>query len=120
MECLGVLEGHSKWVLSVSVDFKTQRALSGSGDDTLRVWDLEAMACIGSVSSDEAAILAVSVNSDSGPTQAVGGLRNGKICVWDLETMTRTAVLTGHGEGTLVWAVSAGFGSVATVARKAE
>ena len=43
--CLRTLEGHTAWVGSVSVTPDGRRAVSGSWDQTLRVWDLESGSC---------------------------------------------------------------------------
>merc|ERR1712083_879007 len=47
--CLCAMEGHSKAVLSVCVDFGNAFALSGSYDGTLRLWDLTTCSCLGAM-----------------------------------------------------------------------
>ena len=39
-ECLGILDGHSGPILSVSVSPDNQTLVSGSQDGTIRVWDI--------------------------------------------------------------------------------
>ncbi len=50
--CELVLEGHTNWVVSVSI-LPDGRILSGSWDDTLRVWDAATGACERVISHDD-------------------------------------------------------------------
>ena len=54
--CLRTLEGHSGWVLSVSVTPDGRRAVSASWDKTLRVWDLESGACLRTLEGHSGAV----------------------------------------------------------------
>ena len=88
-------EGHTCWVHAVAVTPDGRCAISGSGDGTLRVWDLE--------SNRPARILA----SHAGPVKAVAVTRNGRrvvsasadrtLRVWDLESGQSIYALEGHG-----------------------
>jgi len=45
-QCLRTLQGHTSWVESLAVTPDGRRALSGSWDKTLRLWDLETGQCL--------------------------------------------------------------------------
>ena len=45
-ERLGTFNGHNGSVWCIDVNWDTTRLLSGSGDNTLRVWDCETGLCI--------------------------------------------------------------------------
>jgi WD40 repeat protein len=60
--CLRTLEGHSSSVWSVIVTGDGRRAVSGSEDKTLRVWNVEGGGCLG-VFVANAPVLAVAIFS---------------------------------------------------------
>ena len=43
---LGPLEGHTNWVTSVSISADGRRVVSGSDDNTVRVWDAVSGECV--------------------------------------------------------------------------
>ncbi|MGC2513114.1 MAG: hypothetical protein WA383_01235, partial [Terriglobales bacterium] len=49
-----VLEGHTGWVYAVALTADGKRAVSGSRDKTLRVWDLKFGTCVGVFTCDSA------------------------------------------------------------------
>ena len=49
-----VLEGHTSDVRAVALSADGQRAVSGSGDHTLRVWDLKSGNCLAVFTCDAA------------------------------------------------------------------
>ena len=38
--CLSILKGHTAWINSVAFNHDTTMIVSGSGDDTIRLWDV--------------------------------------------------------------------------------
>lgn len=48
-ERLGTFDGHNGAVWCVDVDWKTTRAITGGGDMTVRLWDVETGACLNQV-----------------------------------------------------------------------
>lgn len=79
-----VLKGHTKAVSSLAVD--GHRALSGSWDNTLRLWDVTEGRCLSVMEgpkSDRAAVLGVALRRGSG-RRAVSAHGDGCICVWDI------------------------------------
>ena len=73
-------EGHEDWVTAVALLADGRRALSGSHDQTLRLWDLETGACLAVFTAD-AAITAVAVARDN---LFVAGSANGAIHILEL------------------------------------
>ncbi len=110
--CLRVLEGHKRFqeqnilwdgsilpaidgaVNTVSLTPDGSRAVSGSDDETLRVWDLETGTCLLVLEGHTGRVLSVSVTPDS--RYAVSASDDKTLRVWDLETGTCLLVLEGH------------------------
>ena len=72
---LRTLEGHGNVVESVSVTPDGRRAVSGSYDETLRVWDLESGACLRTLEGHSGEVQSVSVTPDG--RRAVSGSKPG-------------------------------------------
>ena len=78
-------EGHKGTVFALAVTPDGKRIVSGSGDNTIRVWDLETGAAIGKpIEGHESAVNAVAVTPDG--KRIVSGSADNTIRVWDLET----------------------------------
>ncbi|MCX6900668.1 MAG: DUF4062 domain-containing protein, partial [Verrucomicrobia bacterium] len=88
------LEGHGVSVESVSVTADGRRAVSGSWDKTLRVWDLESGACLRALEGHSSDVKCVSVTADG--RRAVSGSRDKTLRVWDLESGACLRILKGH------------------------
>ena len=73
-------------------------AVSGGGDGTVRVWDLESGApALGPLTGHDGAVRAVAVGERQGRPVAVSGGGDGTVRVWDLESGTPAlGPLTGH------------------------
>ena len=57
--CTATLVGHGGAVIAVAADFGSMRALSGSGDSTLRLWDLREGRCTATLEGHGDRVLAV-------------------------------------------------------------
>jgi len=90
--------------LSVSVSPDGRRAVSGSRDKTLRVWDLETGACLRTLEGHSDGVNSVSVSADG--RRAVSGSRDKTLRVWDLETGACLRTLEGHSDEVLSVSVS--------------
>ena len=86
--------------------FRKPHALSGSCDNTLRVWDVSSGACVRTLSGHSAAVFAVSVYADpsSGGMHAVSGSGDKTLRVWDVSSGACVRTLSGHSD--IVRAVS--------------
>jgi WD40 repeat protein len=96
-----MLEGHTDWVTAVAV-VDGGRAVSGSRDGTLRVWDLESGRTLQTLKGHTNWVTALAV-LDGG--RAVSGSRDGTLRVWDLESGRSLKTLEVHTTGvtTAVW-----------------
>jgi len=92
-ECIGVLEGHTGAVSSLSLGVKSTNLLaSGSLDGTVRVWDLDSKTCQACLYGSSK-VRAVRFAPD-GRTLAVG-CDDTTISVWDVETRVCIATMAG-------------------------
>jgi WD40 repeat protein len=96
---LRTLEGHADDVNSVSVTLDGKRAVSGSDDKGLRVWDLENGACLRILEGHTGRVKSVSVTPDG--KRAVSGGDDRTLRVWDLESGVCLRTLEGHTDWVL-------------------
>ncbi len=105
-----VLKGHSDIVWSVAVSADGRRAVSGSYDRTVKVWDLQSGAELHSLAGHSGRVMSVAVSAD-GRRAVSGGYDPGSwdqtVKVWDLESGTALHSLAGHSREVLAVAVSA-------------
>jgi small GTP-binding protein len=80
--CLRVLEGHTDKVFSVAWSTDQHRVLSGSGDKTVRLWDVETGRCLRVLEGHSAPVRSVAWSADQ--RRAFSGDDKGGIRVWDL------------------------------------
>jgi len=92
--CLRILEGHTDVVWSVDVTADGRRAVSGSHDRTLRVWDLETGACLRTLEQDGGPVRSVCLTPDAG--RVVLACQDFALRVWDLLRGRCLCVLKGH------------------------
>ena len=85
------LEGHSGGVPSVVLHADGRRAVSGSWDKTLKVWDLETGECLRTV---KGGVNPVALHADG--RRAVSASGDHMLKVWDLETGECLRALEGH------------------------
>jgi small GTP-binding protein len=100
-----VLRDHTDWVRSVAMTADGRRAVSGSNDCTVRVWDLDAGTCSAVLEGHKDTVLGVAVAADG--RRAVSGSADRTVRVWDLDSGTCAAVLEGHEDTVLGVAVAA-------------
>ena len=86
--------------MAVSPDGR--RIVSGSGDKTLKVWDLESHQELASLSGHSSSVYAVAFSPDG--RRIVSGSGDKTLKVWDLESHQELASLSGHSS--LVYAVA--------------
>jgi WD40 repeat protein len=97
---LGPLIGHSNWIRSVSFSPDGQRILSGSGDQSLRVWDAKTGETLAVLLAGHGDVLAASFSPDG--RQIVSGHSDATVRVWDMSsTLSSVRSFINQNAGTL-------------------
>jgi WD40 repeat protein len=91
---LRTLEGHSGAVTSVSMTPDGKRAVSGSVDGSLRLWDLDGGACLRALHGHGGTVTSISVTPDA--RLVVSGSDDSTLRVWDLDNGQCLRTLEGH------------------------
>jgi hypothetical protein len=91
---LRILEGHASEVTAVAVTPDGRHVVSGSDDETLKVWDLERGEAVLTLEGHAHVVNAVAVTPDG--RYAVSGSTDGTLKVWDLERGEAVRSLEGH------------------------
>lgn len=91
---LRTLEGHSSTAYGVAVTPDGKRAVSGSTDYTLKVWDLESGRVLRTLYGHSSTTCGVAVTPDGKRVISASGDKT--LRVWDLETGTVLRTLEGH------------------------
>jgi small GTP-binding protein len=97
-----ILKGHEGPIYFVAMTADGRRAVSGSEDNTVRVWDLDAGECIATLEGHTAGVLGVAITADG--RRAVSGSEDETVRVWDVEAGECIATLEGHFD--TVWTVA--------------
>ena len=90
------LEGHADPVLCIAVSADGGRALSGSMDGTVRLWDLGARQLLAVFEGHESTVSAVAFTADG--RRAVSASWDRTLRVWDLASGQTHRTLSGHTE----------------------
>ncbi|QDT14998.1 caspase family protein [Alienimonas californiensis] len=94
-----VAEGHLAGVLSLAVAPDGQRAVSGSWDKTLRVWNLAEGTAERTLEGHRERVNAVAITPDG--TRALSGSWDRTLAVWNLADGQPERALNGHSWGVL-------------------
>jgi WD40 repeat protein len=98
------LEGHARWVSAVAVTPDGLQAVSGSGDHTLRLWDLKNGQTLRTLVGHRDTIRAVVVMRDG--RHAVSASTDQTLRLWDLESGQTVRTLKGHTDRVITVAVT--------------
>jgi small GTP-binding protein len=91
------LKGSGSYMWSVAVTSNGRRAVSGSGDALVRVWDLDNGECVATLRGHTARVLSVCVSPDG--RKAISGSGDSTLRLWNLDTGTCEAIRRlGSGE----------------------
>ncbi|KAL6066979.1 NACHT domain-containing protein [Balamuthia mandrillaris] len=82
--------GHRDWVRTVQ--FRENRAISGSGDNTIRVWDVNTGTCQHILTDHQGAVLCVQFDGN----ELVTCSEDHTIRIWDMRSFKCVSVLKGH------------------------
>jgi WD40 repeat protein len=102
---LRTLNGHSSSVNAVAVTADGKRAISGSIDKTLKVWDLTTGKEQFTLKGHTSSVKAVAVTADG--KRAISGSYDKTLKVWDLTTRKEQFTLNGHTSSVNAVAVTA-------------
>lgn len=102
--CSSSIAGHSDAILSVQFNNDGTKLASGSGDTTVRFWDVQTQTLhhVGKVHKNW--VLVISWSPDG--KKLASACKNGEICIWNSETGTQIGrSLRGHSKwiNALVW-----------------
>ena len=97
------LAGHSGWVQCCAVFDGDSKAISGSDDKTLKVWDLKSGSCVHTLRGHSDGVICCAVFD--GDSKAISGSGDKTLKVWDLKSGSCVHTLTGHSDGVRFCAV---------------
>ena len=88
------LTGHKSWVNSVAVSPDGKRAVSGSFDRTVRIWDLETGKCRVTLKGHANLVRSVTITPDG--KRILSGSYDNSVRIWDAESGRELKKLYGH------------------------
>jgi WD40 repeat protein/serine/threonine protein kinase len=88
------LTGHADLVASVALSADGRIAVSGSCDNTVRVWDVPNGSCLHTLTGHTDFVDSVALSADG--RTVISGLAGGHVKVWDLPTSACLRTLNGH------------------------
>lgn len=106
MKCLRTLKGHSASVRSVVISPDGKTIVSGSQDESFKLWDLQTGQQLSTIRRHSSYIHAVTISAD-GQKLIIGNKDKTTIEVWDLQTGQEIRTLTGHSDWVNSVAISA-------------
>jgi hypothetical protein len=102
---LSSLKGHSDWVRSVAFSSDGKTLISGSNDETVRLWDLETRQPIHILTAHEKRVKCVNFSQDG--NMLVSASADSKIKLWDRKTgKCERTIATSSNSATILNAIS--------------
>lgn len=96
--------GHTGSIRSVAISPDGKRCLSGSEDETLRLWNLQTGRNIRVMEGNAGIVYSVAISPNG--NHALSSSADDKLRLWDLKSGTNTRVIRGHQEGIVCVAIS--------------
>ena len=93
-KCLKTLEGHSYDVNSVAYSPDSTKIISGSGDNTIKIWDANTGECLKTLEGHSYGVYSVAYSPDG--TKIISGSHDKTIKIWDANTGECLKTLEGH------------------------
>jgi WD40 repeat protein/tRNA A-37 threonylcarbamoyl transferase component Bud32 len=103
--CINTLTGHSSWVTSVAISPTGQILVSGSLDDTIKIWNYRTAELLQTLTGHSKAVNTLAI-SPTGQT-LVSGSDDRTIRVWNLFNGNQLLNLSGHSRDVSSVAISA-------------
>ena len=88
------LEGHQDSITTVAVSPDNSKILTGSADNTIRLWELATGQCVSTFAGHQNSVTCVVFSTDG--TLALSGSRDRTVRLWDVSSGTCLRVLEGH------------------------
>ncbi len=101
--CQQTLSGHSSWVRSVAIHPSGQTFASGSGDKTIKIWDLQTGEVLRTIAAHDSWVRAIAISPDG--KQLVSCSNDRQVKLWQWETGELVKTLSGHTD----WVRSVAF-----------
>ena len=92
--CLQTFEGHTDLVTSIFLSADGRHALSGSRDETLKLWDVSTGACLRTFEGHTNRVTSVFLSADG--RHALSGSYDKTLKLWDVSTGTCLRTFEGH------------------------
>ena len=93
---LKTLKGHTRELHYVSISADGRRAVSGSHDKTVRIWDLETGRCLSTMEAHAESVNSMSISADG--RLALLGSDDGTLLLWDLKKGMCVRTMEAHTE----------------------
>jgi WD40 repeat protein len=103
-ELIRTLSGHEDWVCALALSPDSRHVLSGSGDCTLRLWDLRTGQLLRTFTGHEGKVSAVAMSPDG--RHALSGSHDHTLRLWDLQTGQMIHTLASHEDMVFAMAMS--------------
>lgn len=87
-------KGHKGWVNSVAVSPDSRWVVSGSGDNTVRIWDMESCNCKKTLKGHMGEVKGVAITPDG--MRILSGSKDESIRIWNAANGKLLGLLTGH------------------------
>ncbi|KAK3313601.1 hypothetical protein B0H66DRAFT_483850 [Apodospora peruviana] len=97
--CLQTLEGHGSSVNSVAFSPDSNLVVSGSDDNTVKIWDVATGACTKTLVGHSSYVNSVAFSPDS--NLVVSGSDDSTVKIWDVATGACTKTLEGHSRAVM-------------------
>ena len=88
------ISGHKENISSFSISADGRKCISGSLDNTLKLWDLETGSCIRTLVGHNSGVRAVSISTDG--RKCLSGSSDKTLKLWDLDNGLCVLTLKGH------------------------
>ena len=93
-QCLQTFEGHTGYVACVCLSADGRKALSGSEDKTLKLWDVSSGRCLRTFMGHSGAVFSVCLSSDG--HYALSGSEDQTLKLWDVSSGHCLRTFRGH------------------------